>query len=183
MYKLFLLLLLLLLLLLWGLMPPPPTPLPRPPPPGQRGTISNAHIDNCVAANALTTGATKWRQMSPILVSYGGWWTIYLAVDVYLRALSFWIYQRPLTRSTMRLLQRLQTSFGIDDSTHRWFQSYLSGRHQYVRRGSAPSTIVYLICGVPQGSVCDKVTVFMVLQRESDQARSRTIHNHDRSYV
>ena len=28
-----------------------------------------------------------------------------------------------------------------------------------------------------------KVTVSVVLQRESDQARSRTIHNHDRSYV
>jgi len=53
------------------------------------------------------------------------------------------------------LLQRLQTTFGIDDSAHRWFQSYLSGRHQYVRRGSARSTIVYLICGVrvPQASV------------------------------
>ena len=30
------------------------------------------------------------------------------------------------------LLQRLQTTFGINDSAHRWFQSYLSGRHQYV---------------------------------------------------
>ena len=46
-------------LLLWGRMPPPP--LLRPPPPGLRGTISDAHIDNCAAANQ-------------ILVSYGGWW-------------------------------------------------------------------------------------------------------------
>jgi len=51
------------------------------------------------------------------------------------------------------LLQRLQTTFGIDDSAHRWLQSYLSGWHQYVRRGSTRSTIVYLICGVPWGSV------------------------------
>jgi len=36
-------------------------------------------------------------------------------------------------------------------------QSYLSGRHQYVRRGSARSTIVYLICGVPQSSVLGPV--------------------------
>jgi len=50
------------------------------------------------------------------------------------------------------LLQRLQTTFGIDDRAHRWFQSYLSGRHQYVRREYARSTIVYLICGVPQPS-------------------------------
>ena len=31
------------------------------------------------------------------------------------------------------LLQRLQTSFGISENAHRWFQSYLSGRN--VRRG------------------------------------------------
>jgi len=55
------------------------------------------------------------------------------------------------------LLQRLQTTFGIDDSAYRWFQSYLSGRHQYVRRGSARSTVVYLICGVPQSSVLGPV--------------------------
>jgi len=47
--------------------------------------------------------------------------------------------------------------FRIDDSAHRWFQSYLSGRHQYVRRGSARSTIVYLICGVSQDSVLEPV--------------------------
>ena len=51
------------------------------------------------------------------------------------------------------LLQRLQTSFGIHDVAHRWFRSYLSGRHQYVRRGSIKSAISRLICGVPQGSV------------------------------
>ena len=35
----------------------------------------------------------------------------------------------------------------------------------------------------PPSATRDKVTVSVVLQRESDQARSRTIHNHDRSYV
>jgi len=35
----------------------------------------------------------------------------------------------------------------------------------------------------PPSATRDKVTVCVVLQRESDQARSRTIHNHDRSYV
>ena len=33
----------------------------------------------------------------------------------------------------------------------------------------------------PPSTTCDKVTVSVVLHRESDQARSRTIHNHDRS--
>ena len=32
-------------------------------------------------------------------------------------------------------------------------------------------------------SLCDKVTVSVVLQRKSDQALSHTIHNHDRSCV
>jgi len=81
---------------------PPTPPLPRPSPPGLRGTISDAHIDNCAAANALTNGATKSRQMSLILVSYGGWWTIDLAVDVYLRALP-----STLKRSTSFLLIKL----------------------------------------------------------------------------
>jgi len=35
----------------------------------------------------------------------------------------------------------------------------------------------------PPSATCDKVTVSVVLQRESDQACSRTIHNHDRLYV
>ena len=35
----------------------------------------------------------------------------------------------------------------------------------------------------PPSATRDKVTVSVVLQRESNQARSRTIHHHDRSYV
>ena len=44
------------------------------------------------------------------------------------------------------LLQRLQTTFGIGENAYRWFQSYLSGRYQYVRRGHAKSFVTYLIC-------------------------------------
>jgi len=51
------------------------------------------------------------------------------------------------------LLQHLQTTFGIHDAAHRWFRSYLSGRYQYVRRGSVRSSVIELICGVPKGSV------------------------------
>jgi len=32
------------------------------------------------------------------------------------------------------LLQRLRVTFSIHDTVHRWFQSYLLGRTQYVRR-------------------------------------------------
>ena len=51
------------------------------------------------------------------------------------------------------LIERLQASFGIDGSALQWFQSYLLGRTQYVRRGAACSLVVYLLCGVPQGLV------------------------------
>ena len=44
------------------------------------------------------------------------------------------------------LLQRLQSTFGICDNVHRWFQSYLNGRKQHVRRGSARSSTNYLVC-------------------------------------
>jgi len=51
------------------------------------------------------------------------------------------------------LLQRLQLTFGIGDTVHRWFQSYLSGRKQHVRCGPSRSSTTYVVCGVPQGSV------------------------------
>ena len=49
------------------------------------------------------------------------------------------------------LLRRLHLTFGIDDTAHGWFQSYLSARKQYVgvRRGPSQSSVTYLVCGVP----------------------------------
>jgi len=47
----------------------------------------------------------------------------------------------------------LRLSFGLDGSALAWFQSYLHGRSQYVRRGVLRSSSVQLICGVQQGSV------------------------------
>ena len=55
------------------------------------------------------------------------------------------------------LLQRLQTTYGISDVAHRWFRSYLLGRSQYVRIGTSCSSVIDLICGVPQGSVLGPV--------------------------
>jgi len=51
------------------------------------------------------------------------------------------------------LLQRLQSTYGISDVAHRWFMSYLLGRSQYVRNGTSCSSVIELICGVPQRSV------------------------------
>jgi hypothetical protein len=55
------------------------------------------------------------------------------------------------------LLRRLNTSYDINGTAIQWFRSYLTGRSQYVRRGSVKSSIVQLICGVPQGSVLGPV--------------------------
>jgi len=56
---------------------------------------------------------------------------------------------------------RLQKSFGIHGVALDWFRSYLVGRTQYVRRGSARSSIVYLTCCVPQGSVLGPILFIM----------------------
>jgi len=50
------------------------------------------------------------------------------------------------------LLQLLQSTFGICNTAHRWFPSYLSSRKQHVWRGSGRSSTTYLVCGVSQGS-------------------------------
>ena len=55
------------------------------------------------------------------------------------------------------LLQRLQTTYGISDVAHRWFRSYPLGRSQYVRIGTSCSSVIDLVCGVPQGSVLGPV--------------------------
>ena len=44
-------------------------------------------------------------------------------------------------------------SFGLSGAVLGWFQSYLCGRSQYVRRGQLKSAVTMLMCGVPQGSV------------------------------
>ena len=51
------------------------------------------------------------------------------------------------------LLSRLNTSFGISDTTLSWLQSYLTNRTSYVRIGRHCSSSVTCTTGVPQGSV------------------------------
>ena len=50
------------------------------------------------------------------------------------------------------LLQRLETSFGVTGTALNWFQTYLSGRIQYVRCGATRPSAIPLVCGVPRGS-------------------------------
>ena len=51
------------------------------------------------------------------------------------------------------LLSRLYTSFGISESVHAWFKSYLSTRTSRVKIGDSFSRSSVLEFGVPQGSV------------------------------
>ena len=53
----------------------------------------------------------------------------------------------------LTLLHRLQSSFGISGTVLSWLHSYISGRSQSVRVGSASSSSVSISAGVPQGSV------------------------------
>ena len=43
-------------------------------------------------------------------------------------------------RSHAVYTKMLQSTFGFSDTAHQWIQSYLSGRKQHVRRGSARSS-------------------------------------------
>jgi len=51
------------------------------------------------------------------------------------------------------LLQRLQTSFGLNSSVLLWFCSYLDQRQQYVHYCGKQSVTSIVQFGVPQGSV------------------------------
>lgn len=51
-----------------------------------------------------------------------------------------------------RLLHKLFT-IGASHSTVKWFKSYLTGRRQYVRIGSAYSETLPITHGVPQGAI------------------------------
>ena len=51
------------------------------------------------------------------------------------------------------LLTRLADNVGLCGVPLKWFASYLTGRKQTIKAGSATSNATYLTCGVPQGSV------------------------------
>ena len=48
------------------------------------------------------------------------------------------------------LLERLNTSFGIDGLPLKWLQSYLSNRHQKVKIDNNLSNVLLIVYGVPR---------------------------------
>ena len=61
------------------------------------------------------------------------------------------------------LLERLQVTFGVDNSALGWFRSYLAGRRQHVRCGGKRSALSDVICGVPQGSVLGPILFILYI--------------------
>jgi len=59
------------------------------------------------------------------------------------------------------LCRRLELFFGLCGPALAWFQSYLSGRSQYVRCEILRSSSVQLVCGVTQGSVVGPILFIM----------------------
>ena len=51
------------------------------------------------------------------------------------------------------LLRRLVCQFGLRGIALGWFQSYLSGRSYRVIYAGSTSSVIYIVCSVPQGSV------------------------------
>jgi len=51
------------------------------------------------------------------------------------------------------LISRLERQFGLRGVVLEWFRSYLSGRTFHVVFSGSTSSIIYIVCSVPQGSV------------------------------
>ena len=62
------------------------------------------------------------------------------------------------------LLKKLLHDFGVTGSALRWFESYLKGRSFCVKTGSALSSFLELIFGVPQGSLLGPILFILYIK-------------------
>ena len=60
------------------------------------------------------------------------------------------------------LLNKLRL-YGVKECNLKYFESYLSGRTQYVSIGGVPSEMLAIICGVVQGSILGPLVFLLVI--------------------
>ena len=86
------------------------------------------------------------------------------------------------------LIDRLAVRFGIRGHSLAWFQSYLSSRRQSISVSGITSSPVYLLSGVPQGSVLGPVLYNLYTSPIHDISTRHGIDNHqyaddDQKYI
>ena len=62
-----------------------------------------------------------------------------------------------------RILPRKLFAYGIRGTLLKWFESYLTGRTQYVAFNGTNSDIHYVKCGVPQGSILGPIVFILCI--------------------
>ena len=76
------------------------------------------------------------------------------------------------------LLRRLRSTYGFNGAVLKWFQSYLHGQPQYVRRGSLRSASTSLFCGVPQGLVLGPILFILYTADMIALTDQHSLHGH-----
>ena len=76
------------------------------------------------------------------------------------------------------LLNRLNSTFGITGSAHKWFNSYLTRRSQFVTVNGATSKTFDLQYGVPQGSCLGPLLFILYASRLFDILESHLPNSH-----
>ena len=74
------------------------------------------------------------------------------------------------------LLDRMHSLLGIGGTVLRWFRSYLTGRTQQVQIHDALSVVIFLLFGVPQGSVLGPILFLIYMLPLSHLIQSHGLH-------
>ena len=58
------------------------------------------------------------------------------------------------------LIKKLE-KIGIKGTALKWFENYLANRKQFVQIGESKSSLEYVLCGVPQGSILGPILLLI----------------------
>jgi len=73
------------------------------------------------------------------------------------------------------LLRWLERQFGLRGIVLEWFRSYLSGRTFRIIFSGSTSSIIYIICSVPQGPVLGSLLFIVYTADLADSGEARCI--------